>query len=492
MLLASLRQLGKHSLIYGLGSVLAKLLAFLLLPLYTRYLTPADYGVYSLLIITGTVAGILLKLGLGSALFREVIYQESEESTVVSTSLYFLLAESALFLALLLLISAQLSSLIFGVPDYAYLLRLIFISATLGVLDVVAMVKLRIHTQSALFAALTVTKLLIAIALNILFIVVLRRGVEGLVMTLVIQSAISAGISLAILARELRPAFSVPILKRLLTFGVPLVPFGLSAQVLTYADRYFLKHFSTATEVGLYSLGYNIGMVLNLLVSAVQLAWPAQMFAIAKQPNAEKHLSRILTYYLLFMGFVGLGLSVLAREVLRILTTPSFYGAYVVVPLVSMSCVFYGVMYMTNSGLETRNKVKYMSVTIVIAAIFNLSLNYLLIPSYGMMGAAWATFISYLALAAIQLAINLHFWYIRYEYGRILRLVVAWGLIYAASLFVRTQNIWLDASLKLALLATYPLILYLLRFYSRDELNALQQISRTLTSRIIRLWGGIH
>ena len=490
-MLASLRQLGKHSLIYGLGSMLAKLLAFLLLPLYTRYLTPTDYGVYSLLIITGAVAGILMQLGFGSALFREVIYQESEESTVISTSLYFLLAEVALFLALLLIFASQLSGLVFSTPDYAYLLRLTFIGAALGVLDVLMMAKLRIHAKSTLFAALTVTKLLIAIALNILFIVVLRRGVEGLVMTNLIQAAFSACVSLAILARDLRPAFSMPILQRLLTFGVPLIPFGLSTQVLTYADRYFLKYFSTATEVGLYSLGYNIGMVLNLLVSAVQLAWPAQMFAIAKQPNAERQIARILTYYILFMGFVGLGLSVLAREVLKIMTTPSFYGAYVVVPLVSTSSILYGVMYMTNSGLETRNKVKYMSAAIVISAILNLGLNRFLIPSYGMMGAAWATFISYLALAAIQLAVNLHFWYIPYEYGRILRIVVTWGLIYVASLFVHTQNTWLDAGLKLALLATYPLVLYLLRFYNQDEIKALQKMPKTLAGRIASGRGGL-
>lgn len=283
----------------------------------------------------------------------------------------------------------------------------------------------------------------------------------------------------------------MPILQRLLCFGVPLIPFGLSTQVLTYADRYFLKYFSTATEVGLYSLGYNIGMVLNLLVSAVQLAWPAQMFAIAKQPNAERQIARILTYYILFMGFVGLGLSVLAREVLKIMTTPSFYGAYVVVPLVSTSSILYGVMYMTNSGLETRNKVKYMSAAIVISAILNLGLNYLLIPSYGMMGAAWATFISYLALAAIQLAVNLHFWYIPYEYGRILRIIVAWGLVYVPSLFVHTQNTWLDAGLKLALLATYPLTLYLLRFYNQDEINALRRIPKTLAGRIASGRGGL-
>jgi len=116
-----------------------------------------------------------------------------------------------------------------------------------------------------------------------------------------------------------------------------------------------------------------------LFVGSIQMAWPAQMFTIAKQANAERQFAKMLTYYLLVLGFIALVLSVLAHEVLAIMTTPTFYEAYSVVPFIALSYVLYGAVYMTNTALETQNRIKYMSSIIVICAALNLVLNYLLI-----------------------------------------------------------------------------------------------------------------
>ncbi|NIN01585.1 MAG: oligosaccharide flippase family protein [candidate division Zixibacteria bacterium] len=487
-MLAEVKKLVKHSMIYGLGSLLNRLLGFVLLPIYTRYLTPTDYGILSLLVVTGSVAGIIVPLGFSSAMFREVIYQESDERTVESTALYFLVGESVLFFGALITCSPQLSSLIFDNPEYAYLLRLVFLTGLLNVSNAVVTAKLRIHEQSALYSSLFAAKFLIGAMLNIYFIVVLQRGVEGLITAGLILAAMFAVVHLMLLIRDLRPTFSIPILRRMLSFGVPLVPFGLAHFVMTYVDRYFLQHFSTAAEVGIYSLGYNFGMVIMLLVGSIQLAWPARMFTIAKKANAEWQFAKMLTYYLLVLGFIALVLSVLAHEVLAIMTTPRFYEAYTVVPLIALSYVLYGAIYLTNTALETQNRIKYMSPIIVICAALNSALNYLLIPHYGMMGAAWATVITYLALVVIQTAVNLHFWFIPYEYRRIGKITLVWGMIYAASLLIQTPSIWLNGSLKLVLVATYPFFLYLLRFYQEQELSSLKRTFQSRTYRI-RTWG---
>ena len=473
----------KHSTIYGMGGVLTRFLGFILLPMYTRYLTPTDYGILSLLFTTGSVADILVRLGFGPAIFREVIYRESDERQVESTALYFLIGESAIFLAIFLPFSPLLSRLIFGTPAYALWLSLILASSLLGIVDAIAMAKLRIRQRSSLYAILSVVMFLIGTLLNIYFVAILRWGVRGLVICSLVQAAISAAISLALLVSDLKPTFSMSILRRLLSFGIPLVPNGLSRLIMTYADRYFLLHYSSAAEVGLYSLGYNIAMVLNLIVNAVQTAWPAQMFGIAKKPKPEKQLSRILTYYLVVLGFIGLGFSVLAHEVLMIMTTPRFHRAGVVVPLIVLSYVLSGIMYMTNSGLETRNKMRYLTPIIVASAALNLGLNYLLIPAWGMMGAASATFISYLFLTVAGTAVNLRLWFIPYEYDRIGKVAFVCGLIYTASLLIKLPNAWAGGFFKLLLLATYPLLLYVVRFYKEDELVRLQQILRSVRSR---------
>ncbi len=478
-MLTTIRQLGKHSANYGLGSLLAGLLGLVLLPVYTRYLTPADYGILSLLGVTGSIAGIIAQLGIGSALFREVIYEESDESKAESTALYFLTGVAAVFFGTLIASSLQLSELIFGSIKYAHLLRLVFLTGILGTFNIVAMARLRIRKQSSLYATLSVVKFIVAAGLNIYFIAVLRRGVEGLITAGLILAALFAFIYLALLFRDLQLTFSIPILCRMLKFGVPLVPANLSNLVMTSADRYFLQAFSTSAEVGLYSLGYNISMMVYLVVGAIQVAWPAEMFNIAKQADAERQFAKMLTYYLTLLGLVGLGVSVLSDEVLVIMTPPRFYGASTVVPLIVLSYIFYGIRFMTNIALPIQNRMKYMPPIIISSAVLNLVLNYLLIPRYGMIGAAWATLISYFVLVLVQILVNLHFWYISYEYKRIAKIAFAGVLIYGCSLLIQTTNILLNLGLKLVLLATYPLILYVLHFYEKRELTTLKRLFRS-------------
>ena len=472
----TIKHLTKHSLVYGLGGTLNKLIGFFLLPIYTRLLTPADYGILSLLTVTSSLATILAHMGLASAMFREVIYEGSEERDVESTTLYFLLGESAIFFGAMIVISSKLSSLIFGAADYTYLLRLMFLADFLGVVDVVFMAKLRARAQSSLYSLLSAARFVTGICLNLYFIVVLRRGVEGLIIAGLISAAIFATLYFILLVKDLRPTFSLPILRRMLKFGIPLVPVGLSSLLLTMADRYFLKHFSTIAQVGLYSLGYHIGMVMLLAENAFQLAWPPHRFAIAKQPNAKHQFARILTYYLLAFGFLAMALSLLAKELLMIMTTPKFYPAAAVVPLIALSYIFSGVRHMTNTGLAITNKNYYVPPIIVGSALLNLGLNYVLIPPYGMIGAAWATILSYLVLVTVQTLVNLHFYYIQYEYGRMAKLALTWGITYGVSQLIQTPSLWITIGLKCLLLLAYPFVLYALRFYEKEELEALKEL----------------
>jgi len=289
---------------------------------------------------------------------------------------------------------------------------------------------------------------------------------------------------LAILAPSLKPALSLSILRSLLRFGVPLVPAGLAGLVMVSADRYFLQHYSTTTEVGLYSLGYTIGLVVSLIVTSVQLAWPAQMFTIAKQSDAERQFSTILTYYAVVLGFIGLSVSVLAHEVLMAMATPNFYGAAAVVPVIVVSYIFHGFRYMTNTGLSTKNKMKYVPPMIIGAALLNLGLNFILIPTYGMMGAAWATLISYIVLAVVSMVVNLHFWSIPYEYGRMVKVALAWGTVYGLSKLLPFTDVWASSGSKLLLLATYPVFLYLFRFFQRHELERLKALLKRMVGRV--------
>ena len=487
-MISSLKRLVKHSAIYGFGSVLNRLIGFILLPLYTRYLTTVDYGISSLLLTTNSVAVIMAKWGMGSALFREVIYHDRDEEEVESTALFFLLGEGILFFGALLLLSGQISRLIFGDDSQTFLLRLTFLTGFLQMVQVVFMARLRIREQSSLYAGLSVSRFVVGTGFNIYFVAILQRGVAGLVLSTLSTTAIFSVIYLILILRHVKLLFSMSALWSMLRFGVPLVPGNIASLIMTAADRYFLQHYSTTAEVGLYSLGYKIGLVMSMIVQAVQLAWPAQKFEIMKDPDAERKFSRILTIYMAGLGFISLGFSVLTREMLVVMTTPDFYAASTVVPLILLSYLFYGSRFMTNIGLVRENKNQYASMVIMGTAIVNLGLNYWLIPRYGMMGAAWATLISYGILSIASLLVNLRFWHIPYEYIRILKVGAVWVLIYFASLQISTTNIFMSIAGKLLLLACYPLLLFGLGFFRKGELIRIRQIVLSRIKNTRQLW----
>lgn len=384
------------------------------------------------------------------------------------------MAQSIVLCGMLIGLAPWLSQLIFGNSANVGLLQLVFLTVLVQVVEVVALAKFRLHEQAGLYATLALLRFGVGAFLNIYFIVVLQRGVEGLITATLWTAATFALVYVILLRRELTLRFSTTMLRRMLQYGMPLVPATWSAMVMTSADRYFLNHYWTTTEVGLYSLGYSVGLIVNIAVQAVQLAWPAHMFGIVRGPNAEAVLARTLTYYVVIMGFVGLGVSVLAEELLLALTTPEFSSGHVVVPFIALSYVLYGVRFMTNTGMEKHNKTRYGVPIMLAAAGLNVLLNYLLIPDHGMIGAAVATVVSYSVLLLLHIPVNLQFWYVPYEYKRLGKVGAVTAAIFFSSLYVAFGSLWMNVTFKIVLLSTYPILLHGIGFFNGKELSVLR------------------
>ena len=473
---SGITRLSKQSLIYGLGGLASKLLGFVLLPIYTRYLSPAEYGVWSLLLITGSVAATIAQMGLGSALFMEVSYREENRRAAEGTALLAILVAAGALATAGSAFAESLSLAVFGGPEYARLLCLVLFASLLGAVDIVLLARIRIEGRPGLFSTIAVARFALAAALNIYFIVGRRAGVEGLALASLYTAALFSAGYIGVLVVRDGIAFSADALRRMLRFGLPLVPANLAGMVLVSADRYFIEHYSSSEELGLYSLGYNIGLTINLAVQALQLAWPAHMFTLAKRPDAPEQFARLLTYYLAIFGALCLVLCVFAREALIILATPQFYGAAKVVPLIALSYVIYGAVFMTNTGLVLKEKTKYVAIFTAGAAIVNLGLNAVWVPRFGMMGAAWATLAAYALLLLAQARANLRYLYVPYEYGRLLKVMVAGAIVYLASTLVRFDSLVWAIGAKAAIMVLFPASLYMLRFFEPAEHAMLRRI----------------
>jgi O-antigen/teichoic acid export membrane protein len=255
--------------------------------------------------------------------------------------------------------------------------------------------------------------------------------------------------------------------------------------VLVLGDRYFLRYYTTITEVGIYSIGYRIASALSLVVGAFQTAWPALMFSAARTAEGPRFISRVLTYIVFVQLYLALGLSVLIDDILVLLTSEAYYTASQIVPLITLSYVFYGAYYVTSSGISIKNKTIYASLVVVSAAIIQTAINFYLIPKYGMMGAAISTVFSYLLLPISSALISNKMYPVQYEIHRLISILFIAVGIFFLSKFIQVDNVYISFFLKGLFAASFPIWIWLFRLVQPDEQHAIK-------SQFVKVYRYIH
>jgi O-antigen/teichoic acid export membrane protein len=232
-----------------------------------------------------------------------------------------------------------------------------------------------------------------------------------------------------------------------------------------------LKHYGSLHDVGLYSLGYRLGEFLTFPMQAFELAWPQFLFSNHKSPDAPALYARTFTYFLGFMGFLCLAISLFAKEIIELTVAPAFHEAHRVVPLIAAALFFKGFNYAGNVGINLHRKVKYRPVILGVAAALNITLNFLLIPTYGMMGAAISTLVSYLVEGVLRVVVSQRLYPVPYEYTRLGRVALVIIGLYYAGVTIPWGTIWIALAGKAALLLSAPLLLYVGGFFQPGELE---------------------
>ena len=471
-----LKRILKHSTAYAIGTILNRAVSIVLLPLYTRYLLKSEYGVLEILLVTSSVIMLLFQLGLGSALFRSIIYKDNvDRKVLISTAYYFLAFISTISIFILCLNTTPISKFLFGSLTYANTLIILFIGDFFLVLNTVPMALLRIKEQSVKFAIINSFNFAVGIILNIIFVVILKRGVEGIVLANTITAFLFFIIYLLVLWDELELTFSFIELRDMLGFGLPLVPSSIGDMVLMLSDRYILRYFRGLEDVGSYSAAIRLSMIVALTVNAFQMAWPAILFSIVKEDNAEQTFARLFDYFLFVLAFVALGLSLFSSEIIRIITTPKFIDGAKVVPLIALSYLFYGIYYYSSIGIQVHKKTFYLPIIIGFAAFISLSLNFYLIPKYGFIGAGISRVISTSILGFSILFISLKYYFIPYSYFNMLKLFFVGFVLFSIGFFCVPTFSITNSIFKLILWLAFPILLFLIRFFTNNDLMFLRK-----------------
>jgi O-antigen/teichoic acid export membrane protein len=467
-----LRSIGRHTLVYGIGTAVGKLASFLMLPVYTRYLTPADYGVLELMGTTIDVVAMIAGLGLAGALFKEyaAIDDPAERARMISTVTLASGALSAVAAVAGIAAAPLLAGRVLDGAAPALWLQLFFVIYFLQSLSGIPFMLMRAEDRSLLFVWLNVARLVGTLALNILFVVHLEMGVPGVILGNVIASGVMGAALTAWTFRRVGFAFSLPLARRLGRFGSPLVVWSLASFVLVFSDRYFLVHYAGAAEVGIYSLACRFGFLLSAFaVAPLSQVWEPRRFVVARQADAQAVFRRVFLWQNVALGFCGAGIVLLVGDVLALMASPAFAPAARVVPLIVAATVLQQWTGFCNLGLFLTDRTRTYAWTGIVGVVVALALNAALIPRWGMWGAAWATVGAFAVRFAAVYAMAQRAYPIGYGWERTAALAAVFSAVVALRALSPLAPGLASAALSMGLLALSAAAVYALVLGEEDR-----------------------
>jgi O-antigen/teichoic acid export membrane protein len=460
-----LKRLARHSVIYGLGGFVSRILATLLLPLYTHYLPPGSYGRVEIVTATTAVLAILLQLGISSAFFR--FYFDAKEPagklTVVRTSFWFTMASSTVGLVVGLVFAGPIGHWI-GLGHDPSLVRAgaVGLWAQTNYQQLTAL--FRVEERSVQYAIASVANVLITVAAMVVFVAAFHWGAIGLVVgnftgTLAVYLAL-----VAYRREQLGLEFDRPLFRAMQKFGMPLVPSAVALWTISFVDREFVVWYKGLGEAGLYSAAVKIAGVVTFVMVAFRTAWPAFAYSIEDDREAKRTYAFVLTYLLTFASWVALALGALAPWWVRLLTDPKFQRADRGVPLLAFAAAVYAgyTVLAIGSGRARRTQLNW--VVTGSGAVVNVGLNFWLVPRYGMVGASIAMLAGYVVIFVAMTVYAQSVYPVRYQWRRVVTCVGA-----AAALTVAARAAHLALAPSFLLVLAYPLVLLPLGFYLPAE-----------------------
>jgi O-antigen/teichoic acid export membrane protein len=465
--------LARHSAIYGLGGLVARVLAIVLLPLYTRYLTTADYGAIGTLIALTTVLAVLLRVGTQSAFFR--FYFDSKEQAdrlrVVRTAFWFTMAASTVGLVFGEIFAGDISYWLFRTDDHADLVRASFVGLW-AQMNYGQMTSLfRVEQRSTSYVIASLANVLITVGSTVILVVAFHEGALGVIVGNFLGTlAVYLGL-LAYRREQLGLQFDWQLFKRMEHFGLPLLPSALALWAINFSDRFFLTRLSGAGETGIYQIGVQIASVIVFLLMAFRLAWPAFAYSIEDDRDAKRTYPFVLTYLIFVCSWLSLALGLLAPWIVELLTTPQFYEGAEVVALLSFAATAYAGYAVVVIGVGRVRQTRFNWIVTGTAAALNIGLNLALIPEYGQIGAGIATAAAY-SLMFVGMTWNAQRLFpVPYQWRRV---VTVGGL--AIGLTVLGKVLDVSLGVAIALVAAYPLALALTGFYLPAERRMLRRL----------------
>lgn len=459
-------RLSKQTMVYGVGYVAARMINFLLLPFYSYHISPEAYGAVSLIYAFIAFLNIFYHYGLESAFLR--FYSRTGEAEgygkkdVFSTVLSSLLVTSIAFTMLIWFFAPALSRGILGSDYYMHIIRMTAGILFLDAMYLIPLHYLRINNKAMIFTLITLLNVLINVSLNIYLIRYRGMGIEGVFISNLVASAFSFLVLIPVVVKNFNAQFSGLLWKKLILFGLPFVPSGLSSMIIELSDRYMLQWFKGLEDVGLYSAGHKLGIFMMLVVMAFRFAWQPFFLQKHDDPEAPRLFATIMTWFVFLMTIVFLLVSFFIQEIVsfeifgRHIIAQNYWAGITVVPLILAAYLFNGIYINFHPAIFYTGKTWVISVIVGIAAMINIGLNLIFIPKVGMIGAGISSLSAYVFMAVCTYFVVRKWMHIPYEWGKLAIMFVLTLLLTIIFFVFGIQIAWL----KLVIVLAYALLVF--------------------------------
>lgn len=398
-----IKNFSKDTVAYGLGRGIKKFLGFLLLPFYTRALTPADYGILDTLGTFVFLIAVFLNMGLDSASgFYYFQPKEEKEKGKILFTVFVLRLVTIIPALILAFFSTNISQILFGSDKYSNVVLVSCLLLPLNVLTSEQELVYRFNRKPWKYNLLTILRALVNIGAGITLVVNLKWGVFGAQLASLISSAFVVVFSFLFYTRnKYTYEFSFDWAKKMLKYGLPLVLGGIAVWVYSVSDRYFLLYYQNLEDIGYYSIGSTFSQPLGLINTAVQMSWGVLFYQIYNNEGSEKlesknAISTLVKYYIILGCIISLFLSIFSYEIVRFVTTPEYLPGIIVIPLLLFSAIIAQLIEIIGVGITLSEKTIYFTYILVISALVNFGLNFLFVPLLSYYGASITTIIAYI------------------------------------------------------------------------------------------------
>jgi O-antigen/teichoic acid export membrane protein len=477
-MLADLRKIVNHSVIYGLGTMAPKLAGLVLIPLYTKHFSLVEFGILGLLDSTAQIIIGILGLALYQGFFRWYFEKEVETK---KQSLFFTLLVVHILIALVSLVSiwllsGQISMLFFDHEGYSYVVRVMAAASLVQMVVIMPSTLLRVQERAGLYTITNLIQMGIMVLFAIYFIIWKHQGVEAIYHAQLLGLVAYVLLLTGYIRKNLRWHIEWKLLGQITRYCMPLVISSIAYVSLNQADRFIIEAYGRLSDVGLYTLGFRLSNTLYiLLVASVSFAIQPMIFKKMNDPNNKRFYSKLMTYFVLVVMIFVLGMSLFGKEIVKIFAKrPEYFEAYRIIPLLSFAILLNMMKDLATIGLQVAKKTKIVAGVIVVASIIGILLNIILVPLLHNQGAALAKFLTNSLFFLLLYHYAQKAFHIPYEKNKLIMMITVGAILYLPAEFINEYSLTIRLIIKSGLILIYPVVLYFLGFFEAVEIRRLK------------------